>query len=149
MEIRNGMLYLVTGCDKCCSWATKCCARSSNTSKFVLGRAIQEIQTVSGVNERNHQRDVTPGAANQTIFLRGYSISVRDRPALRVLGIKRDTTFMRILALPENQAGWPIFFFSHFVMLKSDHRMRFPTTTEVHVLTRRFSSSPMSAHQCQ
>ncbi|KAK0451379.1 uncharacterized protein EV420DRAFT_714535 [Desarmillaria tabescens] len=101
--IRNGTLYLVTGCDKCCSWTIQCYAQSSNTSKFILGGARREMHTASGVHQRSRQRDMRPGAtANQTIFLRGYSISVRDRPMLCVFkGIRKDTPtiMMRILAL--------------------------------------------------
>ncbi|SJL08973.1 uncharacterized protein ARMOST_12349 [Armillaria ostoyae] len=102
-EIYNGTLYLVTGCDKSRSWATQCYVQTSTPSKFTLSgvfRPREELLRTSTGTGRSHKRDMTPGAmANQTIFLRGYSISVRTRPALRVLGIKKDTTIMRILAL--------------------------------------------------
>ncbi len=95
-QIRNGMLYLVTGCDKCHSWGNACYlhpTKSSSASlKFVAtsvatltGTACYRWEVQAGVHKRSHHRDMTPGAtANQTIFLRGYSISVREDSSLRV-----------------------------------------------------------------
>lgn len=83
MGIRNGTLYLVTGCDKARSWNAKRYAQSSSASTFALARVFRyrnEKQIVSGVDERSHEREMTPDARpNQTIFLRGYSISVRTK----------------------------------------------------------------------
>ncbi|KAK0217493.1 hypothetical protein EDD85DRAFT_781661, partial [Armillaria nabsnona] len=116
MDICNGTLYLVTGCDKSRSWATQCYVRTSRPSKFTLGgvfRPRESLLRTSAGTERSHKRDMTPGAvANQTVFLRGYSISVRTRPALRVLGIKKDATVMRILALLRTARVDFFFFFT-------------------------------------
>ncbi|KAK0217469.1 hypothetical protein EDD85DRAFT_781621 [Armillaria nabsnona] len=100
-QIRNGMLYLVTGCDKCHSWGNACYSNPTQSRRASLkflapggaelsGTLRYRWEVQSGVHKRSHHRDVTPGAiANQTIFLRGYSISVRVRSPLREkLGMK-------------------------------------------------------------
>ncbi|KAK0451363.1 uncharacterized protein EV420DRAFT_1274085 [Desarmillaria tabescens] len=100
-QIRNGMLYLVTGCDKCYSWGNACYShltQSRCASLKFLTTGVAELsgtlryrwEVQSGVHKRSHHRDMTPGAiANQTVFLRGYSISVRESSALRLLlGVK-------------------------------------------------------------
>ncbi|KAK0211869.1 hypothetical protein IW262DRAFT_1280255 [Armillaria fumosa] len=83
-RIYNGMLYLVTGYDKCHSWSSACYSNPIESRgaslKFLPGHARHKWvkQTYSGVYRRSHQRDTTPGAtANQTVFMRGFSISVR------------------------------------------------------------------------
>lgn len=111
-EIRNGMLYLVTGCDKCHTWGSAChshLALSNGVSlKFTAtggteaSRALRyswEAQTDSGIHQHSHHCDVTPQAiANQTVFLRGYSISVGKYPLLCVkLGLKTVETFKSAL----------------------------------------------------
>ncbi len=90
-RIRNGMLYLVTGYDKCHSWGNACYSHaiesSSASLKFMATDVIELTGTVHyswevqpGVHKRNHDRDMTPGGtANQTIFLRGYSISIVEK----------------------------------------------------------------------
>ncbi len=115
MAIRNGTLYLVTGCDKARSWSTKRYAHSSSASTFALARIFhyrKERHLVSGVDERSHEREMTPDArANQTIFLRGYSISVRTKNWM--LG---------------NRVGVIL---SLSLDAKYDHRMCFPTNIAV------------------
>ncbi|KAK0488085.1 hypothetical protein EDD18DRAFT_1335347 [Armillaria luteobubalina] len=82
-RIHNGMLYLVTGYDKCHSWSSACYSdpiESKGASLKFLGgaRHKRERRTYSGVYQRSHQRDFTPGTtANQTVFMHGFSISVR------------------------------------------------------------------------
>ncbi|KAK0435528.1 hypothetical protein EV421DRAFT_1716647 [Armillaria borealis] len=91
-EIRNGSLYLVTGFDKCSSWGTACYHfpndNYSVSLRFLIAGMGEFAGTIShrwevqaGVHQRNHQCDTTsdPVRANQTVFLRGYSISVRDK----------------------------------------------------------------------
>ncbi|PBK90432.1 hypothetical protein ARMGADRAFT_934308 [Armillaria gallica] len=93
MEIRNGSLYLVTGCDKCYSWGTACfhCPSDSHSVslRFLMagvgevgGRISHRWEVQAGVHRRNHQRDASSDPANQTIFLRGFSISVREKPTI-------------------------------------------------------------------
>ncbi len=103
------MLYLVTGYDKCYSWGNACYSHpigsSSASLKFIATDVIELTGTIhyswevqSGVHKRKHHRDTTPGAtANQTIFLRGYTISVRENSSLRVmLGIGRRVKIFKI-----------------------------------------------------
>ncbi|KAK0447007.1 uncharacterized protein EV420DRAFT_1276391 [Desarmillaria tabescens] len=100
-EIRNGSLYLVTGCDKCHSWGTACFHYPSDHHSVSLRFLIAglgevaglishrwEVQT--GIHRRNHQCDATSNLANQTIFIRGFTISVREQPQLlrRMFGMK-------------------------------------------------------------
>ncbi|KAK0433787.1 hypothetical protein EV421DRAFT_1909835 [Armillaria borealis] len=93
-RLHNGMLYLVTGYDKCHSWGSACYSHHIESGgaslKFLLGEARYkwERQTYSGVYQRSHQRDPTPGAAaNQTVFLRGFSISVRVRTIFKSVSV--------------------------------------------------------------
>lgn len=94
-QIRSGMLYLVTGCDKCHSWANTCFSTQSGDVLLKLlasagaGRLTGissytwEVQNDEPVNSYVAPRDLT----NQTVFVRGYSISVRDKLS-RTLGSK-------------------------------------------------------------
>ncbi|PBK89689.1 hypothetical protein ARMGADRAFT_935625 [Armillaria gallica] len=94
-QIRSGMLYLVTGCDKCHSWANTCFStQSGGVSLKLLASAgagqftgisgyTWEVQNDEPVNSYVAPRDLT----NQTVFVRGYSISIRDRLS-RTLGSK-------------------------------------------------------------
>ncbi|KAK0196278.1 hypothetical protein F5146DRAFT_976150 [Armillaria mellea] len=93
MEIRNGSLYLVTGCDKYPSWGTACFHCPSDARSVSLrflmagvgevgGRISHRWEVQVGVHRRNHQHDASSDPANQTIFLRGFSISVRENPTI-------------------------------------------------------------------
>ncbi len=113
MQIHNGMLYLVTGCHKCRSWANACYSHTATSRAVSLNLSVAgggvnvggtlyckwEVQSDSPVHRRslpepphvepqrvepppptNPSRDpnLPEPAENQTIFLHGYSISVRD-----------------------------------------------------------------------
>ncbi|KAK0451371.1 uncharacterized protein EV420DRAFT_1560634 [Desarmillaria tabescens] len=80
--IPNGSLYLVTGCDKCRSWGNGCFADWHPTLEFYAPEPekphYQWVKhSASGLHLRYHHSEGT--VANQTIFLRGYSISVRTK----------------------------------------------------------------------
>ncbi len=86
-EMRNGCLYLVTGCDKCHSWEAACFHPPRRSSVFPIAGVAEvggafshsrEVQT--GPSHRIHRRDTTD--PDQAIFLRGYTISVREKPTV-------------------------------------------------------------------
>ncbi len=119
MEIRNGSLYLVTGCDKCHSWGTACFHSPSENRSISLRFLIAGVGEVrggishrwevqAGVHRRNHQCAMSSDAANQTIFLRGYSISVREIPMIlkRILGTKSPVEIFK--SNSSNTKGPPI-----------------------------------------
>ncbi|PBL03172.1 hypothetical protein ARMGADRAFT_1069725 [Armillaria gallica] len=94
-QIRNGMLYLVTGFDKCPSFGRACYSRPSDSSSILLKFSATGLDS-SMRYSWDVEQDVhaqchftgTPGMpASQTIFLRGYSISVRPDPSFQGLVI--------------------------------------------------------------
>ncbi len=113
-DYANGSLYLVTGCDKCHCWGNACYSRRTESRSASLrfsatrdsGRnetshCHWEGQTDGSIRHQSHQRDASPGAtANQTVFMRGYSISVRTQPIFRALGIKKVAVYKSDSKLP-------------------------------------------------
>ncbi|PBK66030.1 hypothetical protein ARMSODRAFT_960481, partial [Armillaria solidipes] len=113
-NLANGSLYLVTGCDKCHCWGNACYSRRtesrSGSLRFSATRDSGrngtshcgwEGQTDGSIRHQSHQRDASPGAtANQTVFMRGYSISVRTQPMSRALGIKKVAVYKSDSKLP-------------------------------------------------
>ncbi|KAG7451529.1 uncharacterized protein BT62DRAFT_991060 [Guyanagaster necrorhizus] len=104
-QIRNGMLYLVTGFDKCRSWGNACYSRPTDSSSISLkfsagGTGLEGPMYSWDVQQDLHAQshcDGTPGIpASQTIFLRGYSISVRPDPSFQSMGIGPVMTSRRI-----------------------------------------------------
>ncbi|KAK0453008.1 uncharacterized protein EV420DRAFT_635871 [Desarmillaria tabescens] len=99
-EMRNGSLYLVTGCDKSHSWEAVCFhppTHSSVSSPFSIVGAAEVGGTIShewmfqtGPSRRNHRKDTMD--PNQAIFLRGYSISVPEKPMIQEQLLKDKTT---------------------------------------------------------
>ncbi|KAK0451358.1 uncharacterized protein EV420DRAFT_1560593 [Desarmillaria tabescens] len=100
--VPNGSLYLVTGCDKCRSWGSGCFADWHPTLEFYTPEPGTSHyrwgnHCASGLHLRCHHSEGT--IANQTIFLRGYSISVRT---------KREDSILRwILGLSRTQDAIP------------------------------------------
>ncbi len=102
-QIRNGMLYLVTGWNKCRSWANACYShavesRAASLKLLVSGGGANtggmlhynwEVDADSSVHQGSYPHEsLTPNSPendqNQTIFLHGYSISVCKDSSLRV-----------------------------------------------------------------
>ncbi len=90
LQIRNGMLYLVTGFDKCRSLGNAYYSRRSKSPSISLKFSTTSTTTTGLDGSMRYSWDVpqyihtksyctgTPGSpVNQTIFLRGYPISVR------------------------------------------------------------------------
>ncbi|KAK0440620.1 hypothetical protein EV421DRAFT_1737277 [Armillaria borealis] len=71
-EMRNGCLYLVTGCDKCHSWEAAC---------FHPPRRSSGMAEVGGAFSHSWE----------AIFLRGYTISVREKPMIREQLLAKNT----------------------------------------------------------
>ncbi|KAK0187318.1 hypothetical protein F5146DRAFT_771083 [Armillaria mellea] len=95
-DIRNGTLYLVTGCDKCYSFANMCYSHPSSSNSVSLKFWVTDALTFTGTGRRGwdvepsvhtRHRDREPGTtdANYTIFLRGYTISVREESSVPVM----------------------------------------------------------------
>ncbi|PBL03063.1 hypothetical protein ARMGADRAFT_1069627 [Armillaria gallica] len=96
LQIRNGMLYLVTGFDKCRSLGNAYYSRRSKSPSISLKFSTTSTTTTGLDRSMRYSWDVqqhihansyctgTPGSpVNQTIFLRGYSISVCPDPSKR------------------------------------------------------------------
>ncbi len=110
MQIHNGMLYLVTGCNKCRTWANACYSHTAESGAVSLNLSIAgggarvggtlhckwEVQSDSPVHHRSHPEpphtdpfyahsshapNLPELTENQTIFLHGYSISVYEKSA--------------------------------------------------------------------
>ncbi len=113
-DYANGSLYLVTGCDKCHCWGNACYSHHTESRsasfRFVATRdsgrngtshCNWEGQTDGSIRQQSHQRDASSGAtANQTVFMRGYSISVRTQPVIRALGVKKVAVYKSDSKLP-------------------------------------------------
>ncbi|PBL03060.1 hypothetical protein ARMGADRAFT_1003870 [Armillaria gallica] len=94
LQIRNGMLYLVTGFDKCRSLGNAYYSRRSKSPSISLKFSTASTTTTGLDRSMRYSWDVhqyihtksyctgPPGSlVSQTIFLRGYSISVRPDPS--------------------------------------------------------------------
>ncbi|KAK0205134.1 caspase domain-containing protein [Desarmillaria ectypa] len=106
-QIRNGMLYLVTGFDKCPSWGNACYSRPPDSPSISLKFSTAGTTGLDGlmryswdVQQNVHTQNYctgTPGMpASQTIFLRGYSISVLPDPSFQGVGIGQVMSSSRI-----------------------------------------------------
>ncbi|KAK0451476.1 hypothetical protein EV421DRAFT_1034001 [Armillaria borealis] len=102
-QIRNGMLYLVTGFDKCPSWGRACYSRPSDSPSILLKFSATGLDSSMryswDVQQDIYAQSYSAGApgkpASQTIFLRGYSISVRPDPSFQGLIIGSVTSSRR------------------------------------------------------
>ncbi|KAK0469386.1 caspase domain-containing protein [Desarmillaria tabescens] len=108
-QIRNGMLYLVTGFDKCRSWGNACYSRPSDSPsispKFSTTgttgldgsmRYSWDVQNLKGIHTQSYFPGTVGMPASQTVFLRGYSISVRPDPSFQGLAVGPVSTSRRI-----------------------------------------------------
>ncbi len=92
-EAPNGSLYLVTGCDKTRSWMTAAAARPSESHaisvKFAIGPimegriALQTSWSTPYIDADTRiypdYPDPMPQQDNQCVFMRGFTITVREK----------------------------------------------------------------------
>ncbi|PBK66329.1 hypothetical protein ARMSODRAFT_890651 [Armillaria solidipes] len=94
----NGSLYLVTGCDKTRSWGAAAVSRPSESHtisfRFVVGPIMEgritlqtSCSTHIGADTRIYpdHPDSTPQQDNQCIFMRGFTITVREKSLMKKL----------------------------------------------------------------
>jgi hypothetical protein len=94
MEVANGSLYLVTGCDKASSWGVASFSNESRDGqvslKFVALQAASgkvswdwECEAFSSVSIRSGPKRVNedePRPQNQCVFIRGFRVMIREGP---------------------------------------------------------------------
>ncbi|KAJ7261156.1 hypothetical protein C8J57DRAFT_1337226 [Mycena rebaudengoi] len=99
-KVENGSLYLVTGVDKTTSWSVAALENRSgdHTISFQLKAGLVGAAGVTcawawdthNSDSFRSGPDIAPGeedwSDNQTVFLRGYKISVRPKPLAALLG---------------------------------------------------------------
>ncbi|KAJ7599939.1 hypothetical protein C8J56DRAFT_3537 [Mycena floridula] len=93
LDLTNGSLYLVTGCDTCRSWELASFdnpqRRYSVSFKFTASLAAEGRLSLS--HSSVHQRSIpirrfTSSIENQTPFIRGFKIALRPRQSALFLG---------------------------------------------------------------
>jgi len=94
MEVANGSLYLVTGCDKASSWGVASFSNKSREGqvslKFTAVQAAgvsvswdwqcEEFGSVSIRSGPKRINDDSPRPQNQCVFIRGFRVMIREGP---------------------------------------------------------------------
>ncbi|KAK0493315.1 hypothetical protein EDD18DRAFT_1464838 [Armillaria luteobubalina] len=88
-EVPNGTLYFVTGCDKTTAWESAAISKPSDLSKFstefLVGGLTEGRMASSSSWSTNGWTNSTdaPQPENQAVFIRGFTISVREKSRIK------------------------------------------------------------------